>query len=168
MNKRSSVSNSIKTTNPASRSAGELVSTSMSINQRVFAGIVAVVVLASLATAFYLYSQLNQLKTDPQKAVQAESKDLIARVGRLIVLPEGEEPTIATVTDTELLKSQPFFVNAKKGDKVLIYTNARKAILYNPLDNKIVEVAPVNLGAPQAQPTESKPSKPAQEKPKAQ
>ncbi len=162
MNKRSSVSNSIKTTNPASRSAGELVSTSMSINQRVFAGIVAVVVLASLATAFYLYSQLNQLKTDPQKAVQAESKDLIARVGRLIVLPEGEEPTIATVTDTELLKSQPFFVNAKKGDKVLIYTNARKAILYNPLDNKIVEVAPVNLGAPQAQPTESKPTQPTQ------
>ncbi len=139
----------------------------MSISQKTLAGIVAIVVLASLAAAFYFHSQLNQLKTDPQKAVQEESKDLIARVGKLIVLPEGEEPTIATVTDTELLKSQPFFTNAKKGDKVLIYTNARKAILYSPENNKIVEVAPINIGAPQASSQASSTGpKPAQEQPK--
>ncbi len=167
MSKRSSVSNSIKNTNPAPKSAGKS-NTLMSTSQKTLAGVVAVVVLASLSAAFYFHSQFNQLKADPQKAVQAESKDLIARVGNLIVLPEGEEPTIATVTDTELLKSQPFFANAKKGDKVLIYTNARKAILYSPESDKIVEVAPVNIGAPQAQPTKSEPSKPAQEQPKAQ
>lgn len=137
----------------------------MSISQKTLAGIVAVVVLASLAAAFYFHRQLNQLKADPQKAAQEESRDLITRVGKLIVLPEGEEPTVATVTDTELLKDQPFFVNARQGDKVLIYTNARKAILYSPENDKIVEVAPVNIGAPQTPPAEPQP---AQEQPKAQ
>ena len=41
-----------------------------------------------------------------------------------------------------------FFSKAKVGDKVIIYTNARKAILYDPVAGKIVEVAPVNIGTP--------------------
>lgn len=167
MSKRSSSSSSIIATNPAPKNADEL-NTSMSIGQKTLAGIVAVVMLASLAAAFYFYTQLNQLKTDPQKAVQKESRDLITKVGKLIVLPEGEEPTVATVTDTELLKDQPFFVNAKTGDKVLIYTNARKAILYSPESDKIVEVAPVNIGASEAPPAGPTPLKPAQEQPKTQ
>lgn len=164
MSKRSSASNSVITANPAPKNADES-NTSMSINRRVLAGIVVIVILGSLATAFYFRTQLNQLKANPQKAAQEESKDLITKVGKLIVLPEGEEPTVATVTDTELLKGQSFFANAKTGDKVLIYTNARKAILYSPENDKIIEVAPVNIGAsetPTPTPTPSTKEKPAQ------
>jgi hypothetical protein len=67
-------------------------------------------------------------------------------VGLLIVLPKNETPTIATVSDPSVLKNQAFFVDAKKGDKVLIYTNAKKAILYDPVIKKIINVAPVNTG----------------------
>ena len=116
-------------------------------NQKVVWGILAVLVVIALGSAVYFYTQLNQLREDPQKVAQEEAKTLVTKVGKLIVLPEGEEPTVATVTDPNLLKDQPFFANAKAGDKVLIYTNARKAILYNPEENKIVEVAPVNIGA---------------------
>lgn len=86
------------------------------------------------------------MKQNPQRIVQKEIEDTLARVGRLILLPEGETPTLATVTDTEKLKGQAFFVNAKAGDKVIIYTNAKKAILYRPSENKIIEVAPLNIG----------------------
>ncbi len=94
-----------------------------------------------------LQRQIDTLQQDPQKAAQEEVQGLVERVGRLIILPEGEEPTIATVSDPQKLQGQSFFANAKVGDKVLIYTNAKKAILYDPVEDRIIEVAPVNIGA---------------------
>ncbi len=106
-----------------------------------------VLFLGSSGVAYYFYQQYLTVKADPQRVAQDEVAALVARVGRLIVLPEGEMPTVATVNDPEKLKDQPFFANAKAGFKVLIYTNAKKAILYDPVGDKIVEVAPVNIGA---------------------
>lgn len=100
-------------------------------------------------SAYYFYAQNQELKQNPQKAAQAENQALVERVGRHIVLPMDENATIATVTDSERLKDQAFFTNAVKGDKVLIYTNAKKAILYRPSSDQIVEVAPVNIGTGQ-------------------
>ncbi len=74
-----------------------------------------------------------------------ESVDIITKVGELIVLPEGEEPTIAKVTDPDKLRDQVFFANAKEGDVVLIYTQAQKAYLYDPVAHKLVEVAPLTI-----------------------
>ena len=101
----------------------------------------------SLAGAVYFYAQWNSLRDNPQAAFQDETATLVAAVGKLMLLPEGETPTIATVSDLERLKGQPFFANAKNGDKVLIYSNSKKAILYDPVNKKIIEVAPLNTGA---------------------
>lgn len=109
----------------------------------------AILVVAGFAT--YFWYDASALRKNPQKATQEETRKLLANISELIVLPEGETPTIATVTDPERLKDQPFFARAKTGDKVLIYTNARKAILYSPTQNKIVEVAPINIGNTQPQ-----------------
>ena len=116
-------------------------------------GIVIILVIlfvAAAGTAGFFYQELAELKKDPQKKIQEETQTLLNKVGRLIVLPEGEQPTIATVSDAERLKDQPFFAKAKNGDKVLIYPNARKAILYDPISDKVIEVAPVNIGNTQA------------------
>ena len=78
---------------------------------------------------------------------QKEVADLVVKIGALILLPEGETPTLATVSDPEALRDQAFFANAKEGDKVLIYTTSKKAILYSVSTNKIVNVAPLNIGA---------------------
>ena len=102
--------------------------------------------ILGIGSASYFYYQYNALAKNPNKIAEQEVKSLVAMVGKLIVLPTDEAPTVATVADPEKLKDQPFFANAKKGHKVLIYTNARKAILYDPNANKIVEVAPINIG----------------------
>lgn len=104
-----------------------------------------VTVLALLAASYY-YNEASRLRANPQAKAQNEVAQVVARVGELIVLPEGEDPTVATVTDPERLRDQPFFAKAKTGDRVLIYTNARKAILYDPVQHRILEVAPLNIG----------------------
>lgn len=109
-----------------------------------------VIVVVALAVAGYFYNQVRILKQDPQLAARQEVVDLVAKVGRLLVLPTGETPTIATVSDPGALKEQPFFALAAKGDKMLIYAQAKKAILYSVALNKILNVAPVNIGAQQA------------------
>lgn len=108
--------------------------------------VLMVITIGALISAFYFYSQVTVLKQNPQRLLQEETAELVRAVSQLIILPENETPTVATVSDPERLKDQPFFAKAKKGDKVLIYTNARKAILYDPVDNKIVEVAPLDIG----------------------
>ena len=105
-----------------------------------------IVFVVTAGAAVYFYLQVVELKKTPQVLAQQEVQTVVDKVSRLIVLPEGETPTIATVQDPEKLKDQPFFNKAQKGDKVLIYTNAKKAILYSPTTNKIVEVAPINIG----------------------
>jgi len=72
---------------------------------------------------------------------------LIREVGSLILLPQGEVPTVATVTDPSKLQGQQFFSNARVGDKVLIYTQAKKAYLYRPSLHLLVEVAPITTDA---------------------
>lgn len=89
--------------------------------------------------------ELQDLKKDRAVLNENEVAVLVDKVGKLIVLPENEQPTIATVTDLEKLKNQSFFAHAKIGDKVLIFSASKKAILYRPLDNKIIEVAPLNI-----------------------
>jgi len=127
--------------------------------KKMITGILVVAIVLSIGTTLYFYKQLSDVKKDPQKMAQAEAAALMAKVSKLIELPEGEQPTIATVTDPDKLKSQAFFAHAKRGDKVLIFTSSRKAILYDPTANKIVEAAPIDVGSnPLTTPTTQPPS----------
>ncbi|MDO8499228.1 MAG: hypothetical protein Q7S66_01040 [bacterium] len=105
-----------------------------------------IVLVSSLAANYFFQRRLSDLKQNPQKLNQEETAQLVERVGKIIILPEGEQPTVATVADLSRLKDQPFFAKAQVGFKVLLYTQSRKAILYDPVENKIVEVAPINIG----------------------
>lgn len=120
----------------------------MITNIKKFAVLFLVLLLVVMSgVAIYFYQKASDLKKDPQVAVKQETEALVARVGKLIILPEDEVPTIATVSDLEKLKGQAFFAKAKVGDKVLIYQKASRAYLYDPVANKILEVAPITLGA---------------------
>ncbi len=108
---------------------------------------VLVGVLVILAgSALYFFMQVSAMKQDPEAIARKEAEELVAVVGKLILLPKDELPTIATVSDPTRLADQAFFAKAKVGDKVLLYPNARKAYLYDPEANRVLEVAPINLG----------------------
>ena len=90
-----------------------------------------------------LSRNLNERQNSLNDSNQPEN--IIATVGKLIILPENEKPTIATVTDLAKLQNQPFFNNAEIGDKVLIYTQSKKAILFRPSTSRIIEYAPLQM-----------------------
>ena len=132
----------------------------MKLNTNLIIAIIAGVLLVG-GGGYYVYSQSQKTQspqtpqtTDTQgaqKLAQAEVKKLTAEVGKLMELPTGEDPTVATITDITKLASQPFFQKGKNGDKVLIYSGARKAILYDPVNKKVIDVAPINIGTQSAQ-----------------
>jgi len=106
--------------------------------------IILIIVLVSLSLSFYFYYQLHNLKNNTNSGSgNQEVKDLVNKVSKLYLVPSNEDPTIATVSDPEILKTQSFFSLSEKGDKVLIFTKAGKAVLYRPSINKIIETAPI-------------------------
>jgi LytR cell envelope-related transcriptional attenuator len=125
-----------------------------SVGRVVFSKVtLGVLLIAAIGGSGYLYVryqntqlQLEELKKDPKSIALEETKNIVSSVSAHMSLPQGEEPVIATVKDINKLKSQAFFKNAKNGDRVLIYTEAKRAILYRPSTDKIIEVAPVNVG----------------------
>ena len=120
------------------------------VSTKLFFAVAALFIL-SAGLAIYFFFEVRSLRTNPQQVAEEEVQAIVARVGKLMVLPQDEIPTMATILDPAELVDQPFFASAQKGDKVLLYTNAKKAILYSPSQDKIIDVAPVNLGsAPQA------------------
>lgn len=98
---------------------------------------------------FLLYrnwQQSQQAAANPNLAAAESKKVLLSRVKALVVVPD-EDPTVALVSDATKLKDQRFFANAENGDQVLIFTNAKKAILYRPSLNRVVEIAPITAPA---------------------
>lgn len=70
---------------------------------------------------------------------------LLDDVGKKTLLPQEEVPTIATVSDPAKLQDQPFFAKAKKGDKALMYINAKKAFLYRPSTDEIIQTSRLEI-----------------------
>lgn len=105
--------------------------------------VVAIAVLA--ASYFFLqYQKSQKLLQNPTAKAQAETQELLEQVGKIYALPNGT-PTVATVSDKSKLSTQAFFASAQNGDKVLIYTDAKKAILYRPSTGQVIEVGPITI-----------------------
>lgn len=121
-------------------------------------GKIFVTILILLLTAggaggtYYFYTKYTDAQNklnNPEVTAQAEVDRLVTLMSKIIELPEGEQPTVATVLDKDKLKDQAFFAKAENGDKVVIYTQAQKAILYREGINKIIEVAPIQITQPE-------------------
>lgn len=103
-------------------------------------GFFAFLLFAAVASGGgYYYWQYEKVKKDPTIIAQQEAKFITGKIRAFIDIPKDEQPSIATITDIEKLKDQPFFKKAKNGDKLIIYSKIQKAILYRPTENKIVD-----------------------------
>lgn len=119
---------------------------SIKILSILFAVLVVVGLASGAAVYFYMqYQKAQTLLKNPASALENEVKVLVAQVNKVIELPKNEVPTVATVSDKSKLANQPFFLKAENGDKVLIYNTAKKAYLYRPKENKMIEVSSLSV-----------------------
>lgn len=102
--------------------------------------LVAAMVLVLLAGGWYMVAHRS-----PNYA--AENSKLIASINKLAVLPKDETPSVTTVVD-ETKINQDFLRNAKKGDKVLLYFQAGRAVVYRPSTGQIVNMGPLETPKP--------------------
>ena len=90
------------------------------------------------------YQHAQELLRDPAAAAQEETRLLVEKIDRHILVPKGETPIIAKVTDTKQLAGNPFFAQAQTGDVMVIFSQAKKAILYRPGTDRIVNILSLN------------------------
>lgn len=110
--------------------------------------VISIIAIAGIGVSSYFfmkYQQAQKLIEASGIAGQAVTEELVKKISQSISLPEGELPTVATVSDRDKLKDQPFFEKSENGDKVLIYTKAKKAYLYRPSADKLIDVTIVNV-----------------------
>jgi hypothetical protein len=110
----------------------------MRINRRLLTVLMIFVVL--VAGGWYWHS------AHAEDSASANAK-LVAEIGKHVVLPKGETPTISTVVD-ETKVNQDFLKNAKKGDKVLLYFQSSQAIVYRPSTGQVVNMGPLQTPRP--------------------
>lgn len=118
-----------------------------SANKKIIIIAVLAIVTVVLALGYIkALSDIRQLE-DPEAQAETDRKEIeeiVKRVSRHLFVPEEGLPLLATVVDAEALASeQPFYRGVEIGDKVLIYAQTQRAIIYSPERDLIVNVGPV-------------------------
>jgi len=115
---------------------------------------VLILCIGATATAYYYYRQIQQIKKNPQAATDMENQAILNKISTIMVLPT-EKPSIATILDKTKLQGQAFFQKAQNGDKVIIFEQARRVLLYRPDTGRVIDFAPLVLDTPQPTPSET-------------
>ena len=108
--------------------------------------VLLILVILVAAGLGYVYTRYTALTQDQSAVNQKKIAAVVEKVDKLIALHKDETPTLATVSNTTALGEQPFFKNARVGDQVLLYAVARKAYLYSPERNMLIEVVTLKTG----------------------
>lgn len=105
-------------------------------------GVVAILVIVILVLLPYVQ---KGKEVREQEKIEKEVAALVKDISVHAIMPE-ETPVVFTVTDVEaLVKEQQFFAGAVNGDKLLIFPQAVKAVIYSPDRDIIVNMGPVTF-----------------------
>jgi hypothetical protein len=109
------------------------------MHQRILLLVVVAVVIAVSVIYF-----INNGSGNSNSNNSGSDTDILTRLSAVMILPEGEKPSISTVTDAEGLKNgATFYRDAENGDKILVYAQSGKIIIYREADDLIVNVGPI-------------------------
>ncbi len=86
------------------------------------------------------YAVSVDMKVETPSEKKAKEERLIREVGSHVILPTSETPQLATVVDPAQYKNDPLLSQSLAGDKVLVFPTLKKAILYRPSLDRVVDM----------------------------
>lgn len=117
--------------------------------------VIAILIVGGVGSGYFFYTKFqetNKILNNPDEIAKKDEKAIIDKIKVLVDVPNDETPSVATVLDVEKLKDQAFFARAQNGDKVIVYSNAKRAILFRPSTNKVIEVSSISLNSADTSP----------------
>lgn len=103
--------------------------------------VLAVILIGAAAGGWWLAQRKQEISSG-----DVEVRAIVQKVQKHMLLPGDESPGLVTVVDKSKIVDIPFLQHsAENGDKLLVYTKARKAILYRPSIDRVVDVGPVSI-----------------------
>jgi hypothetical protein len=115
----------------------------------IVSGIFAIVALLGLGSSVYFFRQYRVSEEQRFASLSLTPKDteaVLSKVRKLVLLPSEEAKIMTVANVAELKKTQRFFAEAEDGDIVLVFENAKKAVVYRPSVNLVVNIAPILPG----------------------
>lgn len=114
-------------------------------NKKRFFSLLAVLIVIIVA-GFVYYKFYYSTPGQQQKRDERTTTQLVKKVSKLMILPKDQKPTVFDIEDPNVLvQQQAFFAGAEKGDKLIVYSESSKAIIYSPKKDMIVNVGPVTF-----------------------
>ncbi len=107
---------------------------------------VGIGLLISIILAGMIVGSLGINSAD-EASPDLEGLTLVQKVARHVSIPEGEEPTVATVEDAdEMRQNNPaFYAEAQNGDQLLVWSNV--VVLYSESRDLVLNVLPLDIGS---------------------
>lgn len=111
---------------------------------------VLILLLGLILFLGYSYYQARQklltvFNTSQEEQALAEVNQVLDSMKKLTLIP-NEVPVIATITDSEfLLKESAFYEGSIDGDKLVLFKEARRAYIYSPSRQILVNAGPLLL-----------------------
>ena len=121
------------------------------------------IIFLALAAGGGVYWQLAATRQTPTTSSadtndSSELSSIVSQIKQLVDIPSNETPTVAEITNQDKVRAQPFFVSAQTGDKVLIFADSKKVILYRPSTGKVINIASLSDEGSSSAQFESSPS----------
>lgn len=121
-------------------------------------GVISVLLVLLLLTtgvsALLFIKYQRALGSNPSE----ERQQIISKIEHVVLLP-NEDPSLSTVVDSTKFTNQTLRDRAKNGDKLLIYAEAKRLVIYRPATQKVVDLLTIQEKQPTtaASPAEKNP-----------
>lgn len=109
--------------------------------------LVIILVVGSLATAFYFWNESQTAKEQTPEGIAQknleESERVINALDLVLYTDSEDQPTVARIEDPAVLQeaNPDFYKNAQAGDYLILYP--QRAVIFRESENRVINVAPI-------------------------